>query len=88
MPVQTVCYDMSGFLRQCIQKYEELSGQKLDKNKTVATPFLDENLEVDKNVTDGVLSSMAVRILMKLVYAARTARWDIWPFTPCDSMES
>ncbi len=72
-----MCYDMSGFLRQCVQKYEELPGQKLDKHKVVATPSLDENLKVDKNVTDGVLSSMAVRVLMKILYAARIARWDL-----------
>ncbi len=56
---------------------EELSGRKLDKNKVVATPFLDENLKVDKYVTDGVLSSKAVRILMKVLYAARIGRWDL-----------
>ncbi len=77
VPVQTMRYDMSGFLRQCVQKYEELSGRKLDKNKVVATPFLDENLKINKHDTDGVLSTMAVRILMKVLYAARIGRWDL-----------
>ncbi len=77
-------YDMSDFLQQCCDKHVELAGTRSKPLRPAATPFLEENAKDDEeedNITpqspQGALADMAVRVLMKLLYAARVARYDL-----------
>ncbi|MCP4293026.1 MAG: hypothetical protein GY780_14465, partial [bacterium] len=98
--VACVEYDMSDFLRQCVDKYVELAGDRTKPLKPAQTPFLEENtgspcgqepregepsLECEGKPSlnkkekpkgqspTGVLADIAVRVLMKVFYAARIA---------------
>jgi hypothetical protein len=75
-------YNMRDFMEQCVERYLELAG-KDTKLRNVETPFLDEN-KIDFDDPDnpdcqakGVLAPVASSVLMKCLYAARMARYDI-----------
>ena len=116
--VSTMTYDMESFLEQCVEKYQDIAGQKM-VFKHVATPSLPEDTkqhparamcakggsvtcpwcscsslgrgadsprESAKGSSDtagrstevrGELAPHAASILMKLLYAARIARFDL-----------
>jgi hypothetical protein len=72
-------YDMRDFLEQCVIKYVQLSGDKSNLRR-VDTPFIDESKEdVDDydEANPGKLKSIASAVLMKCLYAARMARFDL-----------
>ena len=75
----TVEYNMEDFLVQCVEAYLNLA--KLSRNdlKTVHTPFLDEDRLDDKDdhTGSGALADIAARVLMKVLYCARLARFDL-----------
>ncbi len=62
----------------------ELAGTRSKPLRPAATPFLEGNSKTDDDEEDmapqspqGALADMAVRVLMKLLYAARVARYDL-----------
>ena len=71
---------MSSFLQQAIDRYKELAGPEFHNLKKVATPFYDDKIarpvEAEAE-TKGKLSPIASRVLMKLLFAARMARFDL-----------
>ena len=86
--VKQIEYDMQPFLEQCVQSY--LTASKKDRKtlKKAATPFLDDNVlekeqqaleaqSLDSSAKKGVLQPIAASILMKVLYAARLARFDL-----------
>ena len=78
-PVNAVQYDMKQFLQQCLDRYVELAGPNVTFKK-VATPFHDDKIarpigtESEKR---GELQPIASRVLMKVLFAARMARYDL-----------
>ena len=78
-PVNVVYYDMRDFLVSCVDRYCELA--KVDKKslKPVATPFHENRIAkiLESNEPTGKLQSIASRVLMKVLFAARMARWDL-----------
>ena len=72
-------YDMKQFLQQCLDRYVELAGPNITFKK-VATPFHDDKIarpvgtESEKR---GELQPIASRILMKVLFATRMARYDL-----------
>ena len=78
-PVTRVEYDMRGFLRQCLEKYENLVDHPV-KFKTVSAPFHDDKIARpigDEAERRGELQAIASRVLMKVLFAARMARFDL-----------
>ena len=78
-PVTLVTYDMTGFLKQCLDKYVELAGGNVQFKK-VSTPFQDDRIArptKDDTEKKGVLQPIASKILMKVLFAARMARFDL-----------
>ena len=79
-------YDVCDFMRQCVTAYKEVAGDPNMKLRPVATPFLpapegggDANLGPENPSEDhkGQLAPKASSILMKILYGARAARWDL-----------
>ena len=79
-PTRQVVYDMSSFLHQAIDRYKELAGPEYHNPKKVETPFYDDKIarpvEAEAEAK-GRLSPIASRVLMKLLFAARMARFDL-----------
>ena len=78
-PVTVVTYDMTGFLQQCLDRYIELAGGNIQFKK-VSTPFQDDRIArptKDDTESKGVLQPIASKILMKVLFAARMARFDL-----------
>ena len=56
-----------GHGEQCVERYLELSGNKIDSLKQVATPCIDDHqLSPDEMITKGVLAPVAARIVSKV----------------------
>ena len=74
-------YDLSSFMRQCVQTYVELAGARMGSLRKVGTPFLTDDAEIDVGGTEGEpagqLAPIALRVLMKVLYAPRMGRYDI-----------
>ena len=81
---------MQDFLAGCVARYRELSG--VVDLEPAYTPFIAEvrdpvsvhergaNRKIvpeDENVPDGKYRAIAPRVLMKILYAARVARFDL-----------
>ena len=79
-PVNEVVYDVKSFLQQAVDLYKELAGPKFHNLKKVATPFHDDKIarpvETEAEIK-GELAPIASRVLMKLLFAARMARYDL-----------
>ena len=73
---QCLVYDMRSFLQQCVEKYGALAGIEEKKLKVAPTPFLDDSSSSESE-EKGQLSSVAAKVLMKLLYAARMCRYDL-----------
>eukprot|EP00439_Symbiodinium_sp_Y106_P001621 s6239_g1.t1 len=79
-PVNIIEYDMKSFLEQAVQKYKDLAGPKYHTLKAAATPFADDKIARpvdDEAEAKGELAPIASRVLMKLLFAARMARFDL-----------
>ena len=75
-----VVYDMSSFLQQAIDRYKELTGPEWHNLKKVSTPFYDDKIARPTDAEaepKGKLAPIASRVLMKLLLAARMARYDL-----------
>ena len=77
-------YDMRDFMEQCVERYLQLApAGTQNKLRRVDTPFIDENkasFDDPDNPdcqTKGELAPIASSVLMKCLYAARMARYDI-----------
>jgi hypothetical protein len=80
--VRLLEYDMSEFFRSCVEKYVELAGKNARPLRKVDTPFLDEASGGDAgDDAAGELQPIAARVLMKVLYGARMARYDL--LRPC-----
>ena len=80
-PKRTMRYDMSGFMQECVKVYQDCvattsADARLRSLRPAATPFLeiDEDPDTDK---EGVLAPHAAKVLMKILCAARMARYDL-----------
>jgi hypothetical protein len=70
---------MSDFLKQCVALYKELGGPKAQTLRKVDTPFTDVPLS-ERAPAEGAsreLAPIASKLLMKILYAARMARYDL-----------
>jgi len=82
-PVRAIEYDIRDFMRSCVEKYLEVTNSKEKDLRRAETPFLvmpgggDTPLEPESTEDYGQLSDVACSILMKLLYGARMARWDL-----------
>ena len=78
--VNEVVYDMKSFLQQAVDRYRDLAGPKFHNLKKVATLFHDDKIarpvEMEAEVK-GELAPIASRVLMKLLFAAGMARYDL-----------
>ena len=69
-------HDMSSFLRECVTRYTSLAGETVGKLKHADTPFIAEIPEANDSRPEGKLKPHASQVLMKILYAARMARFD------------
>ena len=79
-PVTVMLYDMKPFLQSCVDRYVQLAGRDAKPIKKVATPFHEERIArpvADESEKKGVLAPIAARVLMKILFAARMARYDL-----------
>jgi hypothetical protein len=78
--VRCLEYDMSEFLRSCVERYKELAPKPITLRK-VETPYLEENetdgAEEGPEKPRGELQPIASKVLMKVLYAARMCRYDL-----------
>ena len=86
-------YDMSDFMRSCVDRYVELAGINKSSLRKALTPFLVEPKEISPardpcssedaappgsvDEVRGRLQPIAARVLMKVLYGARMARYDL-----------
>lgn len=79
-PVTVMIYDMKPFLQSCVDRYVHLAGRDAKPLKNASTPFHEERIArpvADEAETKGVLAPIAARVLMKILFAARMARYDL-----------
>jgi hypothetical protein len=70
---------MKAFFEQRIEKYLEEVGSDVEL-KVTNTPFVDEKTVTDDETKqEGALADSCSSILMKFLYGARVARWDLLP---------
>ena len=77
--VNTVEYDMRQFLQQYLGRYVELAGPNV-KFKKISIPFPDDKITrpiMDEAEARGELQPITSRVLMKVLFAARMARFDL-----------
>ena len=71
-------YNMSSFVEQCVSAYLELAGLPATKlSAKAATPFTDETNAFMTDEPEGKLTNIALKVLMKILYAARYCRPDL-----------
>ena len=77
-------YDMREFLKECVSHYVKVTGCDPKTLRTVDTPFIqappgggDTPAAAEPNEQRGALTDVACTVLMKVLYAARVARWDL-----------
>ena len=79
-PVNLVRYDMSDFLGSCVENYCSLAKVSPSSLKEVPTPFTDAGIArptLSEDEKPGKLQPVASKILMKILFAARMARFDL-----------
>ena len=79
-PTRGVVYDMSSFLQHAVDKYCQLAGPEFQHLKKVSTLLHDDKIArpVDTDAeSKGKLAPVASRVLMKLLFAAIIARFDL-----------
>ena len=78
-PVNIMTYDMRDFLSSCVDRYCELAGVQRSTLKHVATPFHENRIAkpATEDEPQGQLQPIASKVLMKILFAARMARWDL-----------
>ena len=79
-PVSIVRYDMSSFLESCVEAYCELAKVDVSSLKPAPTPFTDAGIArptLSESEPNGRLQPIASKVLMKILFAARMARFDL-----------
>ena len=79
-PVNVMTYDVQPFLQSCIDRYRSLAGKDAKPLKVVSTPFHEERIArplEGESEPKGALAPIAARVLMKVLFAARMARYDL-----------
>ena len=74
-PVNVMTYDMRD---SCVDKYCELAKVSRSSLKHVSNPFHENRIArpTSDNEPQGHLQPIASKVLMKILFAARMARWD------------
>ena len=86
-PIRAVEYDMREFVGSCVDRYCELSGKSRSTLKNVECPGVDDQqLKPENFEMAGELPGDASKLIMKLLYGARTCRWDLQH--DCNSLAS
>ena len=78
--VNIVEYDMSDFLKSCVDAYCELAKVSVSSLSKVSTPFIGSKVArpvVNEEEPKGRLQTIAAKVLMKILFAARMARYDL-----------
>ena len=77
--VNRITYDIEDFLESYILRYWELTKVSRNTLKPVSTPFHDQRTArpLEENEKVGRLHSIASKVLMKILFVARMARWDL-----------
>ena len=79
-PVKFVRYDMSNFLESCVENCCNLAKVSPSSLPEVPTPFTDAGIArptLSEDEKPGKLQPVASKILMKVLFAARMARFDL-----------
>ena len=78
-PVNVMTYDMRDFLISCVDRYCQLAKVNKQSLATVPTPFSENRVAkpLEENEPTGRLQPIASKVLMKILFAARMARWDL-----------
>ena len=79
-PVTRVTYDMRDFLESCVDRCCELAKVERKTLKPAATPFHELRVALpiaSEEEKAGRLQPIASKVLMKILFAARVARWDL-----------
>ena len=78
-PVNVMTYDMRDFLVSCVDRDCDLAKVSRDSLKFAATPFHDTKIAraLQEGEAGGRLQPIASKVLMKVLFAARMARWDL-----------
>ena len=79
-PVNLVRYDMSSFLESCVEAYCKLAQVKPETLKKSYTPFTELGIPkptLSEKEEPGRLQPIASKIIMKILFAARMARFDL-----------
>ena len=79
-PVNLVRYDMSAFLSSCVEAYCDLAKVDQSKLATASTPFTEAGIArptLSEEEKPGRLQPIASKVLMKILFAARMARYDL-----------
>ena len=79
-PVNLVRYDMSDFMASCVENYCKLAKVSPSSLKEVPTPFTEAGIArptLSEDEKPGKLQPVASKILMKILFAARMARFDL-----------
>ena len=87
-PVQIMEYDVCDFMQSCVQAYKNACGEPDMQLRRVDTPFLPTPegggyapAPLQEGEPTGALQPIACSILMKILYGARAARWDLLKIT-------
>ena len=78
--VNIVEYDMSDFLKSCVDAYCELAKVNVSSLSKVSAPFIGSKVArpvVSEEEPKGRLQTIAAKVLMKILFAARMARYDL-----------
>jgi hypothetical protein len=71
-------WEVKDFMKQCCVKYQSLAGDSFSKLVPSSTPFLDDSsIKEGDDDEPGELGDEACSILMKILYGARIARYDL-----------
>ena len=83
-PVNVIEYHVTDFMKDCVTAYKKACNEPNMRLKRVDTPFLavqdgggDPPNPLEEGGTEGALAPIAASILMKILYGARAARWNL-----------
>ena len=78
-PVNIMTYDMRDFLVSCVDRYCELAKVDPKSLKHVPTAFYDNRVArpTEEGEPQGKLQPTASRVLMKILFSGRMAKWDL-----------
>jgi len=75
--VRCIIYDMSEFLQSWLKDTSNSPKKDVKSLRKVATPFIEIATTEGEDDPKGELQPIAARVLMKILYAARMARYDL-----------